>query len=46
MKLAAMRAERKALLALRSSQKINDETLNKLIHEVDLSETALTARKR
>jgi len=46
MKLAAMRAERKALLELRSSQAINDETLNKLMREVDLSETALTARRK
>ena len=46
MKLAAMRAERKTLLALRNSQQINDETLNKLMREVDLSETALTARKK
>ncbi|WP_233799717.1 Na+/H+ antiporter [Paraburkholderia sp. HP33-1] len=46
MKLAAMRAERKALLDLRNSQRINDETLNKLMREVDLSETALTARNR
>ncbi|MFM0626281.1 Na+/H+ antiporter [Paraburkholderia xenovorans] len=46
MKLAAMRAERKTLLELRSSQKINDETLNKLMREVDLSETALTARRK
>jgi hypothetical protein len=43
---AAMRAERKTLLALRASQQINDETLNKLMREVDLSETALTARKK
>ena len=46
MKLAAMRAEREALLALRNTQAINDETLNKLMREVDLSETALTARRR
>ncbi|RDK04082.1 Na+/H+ antiporter [Paraburkholderia lacunae] len=46
MKLAAMRAERKALLALRNTQKINDETLNKLMREVDLLETALTSRGR
>jgi monovalent cation/hydrogen antiporter len=46
MKLAAMRAERKALLKLRSSQAINDETFNKLMREVDLSETALTARRK
>ncbi|WGS50167.1 Na+/H+ antiporter [Paraburkholderia sp. D15] len=46
MKLAAMRAERKTLLALRNSRTINDETLNKLMREVDLSETALTARRK
>ncbi len=46
MKLAAMRAERKALLTLRNSQEINDETLNKLMREVDLSETALTVRRK
>jgi CPA1 family monovalent cation:H+ antiporter len=46
MKLAAMRAERKTLLDLRNTQRINDETLNKLMREVDLSETALTARNR
>jgi CPA1 family monovalent cation:H+ antiporter len=31
---------------LRSSQAINDETFNKLMREVDLSETALTARRK
>jgi CPA1 family monovalent cation:H+ antiporter len=41
-----MRAERKALLALRETQEINDETWNKLMREVDLSETALTARRK
>jgi hypothetical protein len=46
MKLMGMRAERRALLALRSTQAINDETLNKLMSEVDLSETALTARRK
>jgi CPA1 family monovalent cation:H+ antiporter len=46
MKLAAMRAERKTLLELVSAQEINDETLNKLMREVDLSETALTARRK
>jgi CPA1 family monovalent cation:H+ antiporter len=46
MKLAAMRAERQILLSLRSSQTINDETFNKLMREVDLSETALTARRK
>jgi CPA1 family monovalent cation:H+ antiporter len=42
--LVAMRAERAALLALRSAQEINDETLSKLMREVDLSETAVTTR--
>ena len=46
MRLAAMRAERKTLLDLRNTRRINDETLNKLMREVDLSETALTARKK
>jgi monovalent cation/hydrogen antiporter len=44
MKLAAMRAERAVLLKLRNEQKINDETLNKLMREVDLAETALITR--
>ncbi|WP_193727837.1 hypothetical protein [Paraburkholderia franconis] len=42
--LAAMHAERAALLALHNAQEINDETLSKLMREVDLSETALTTR--
>lgn len=46
MRLAAMRAERATLLALRNQQKINDETMNKLVREVDLSETAVTTRRR
>jgi CPA1 family monovalent cation:H+ antiporter len=46
MRLAAMRAERATLLALRNGQKINDETMNKLVREVDLTETALTSRGR
>ncbi|MGF6769461.1 Na+/H+ antiporter [Paraburkholderia sp. GAS199] len=46
MKLAAMRAERTTLLALRNSHAINDETLNKLMREVDLLETALTAHRK
>ncbi|RFU47222.1 Na+/H+ antiporter [Paraburkholderia sp. DHOC27] len=44
MKLAAMRAERAVLVSLRNTQKINDETLSKLMREVDLSETALVTR--
>jgi len=46
MRLAAMRAERATLLALRNQQKINDQTMTKLMREVDLSETALTSRGR
>jgi monovalent cation/hydrogen antiporter len=34
------------LLKLRSDQTINDETLNKLMREIDLSETAIVTRKR
>ena len=46
LKMAALRAERAELLRLRSLQEINDETLNKLMREVDLSETAIVNRKR
>ncbi|MBN3814774.1 Na+/H+ antiporter, partial [Paraburkholderia sp. Ac-20347] len=46
MRLAAMRAERATLLDLRNKQTINDETLAKLMREVDLSETAMTTRGR
>jgi monovalent cation/hydrogen antiporter len=46
MRLAAMRAERATLLALRNQQKINDETMAKLMREVDLSETAMISRAR
>jgi hypothetical protein len=44
MKLAATRADRAVLLALRNQQKINDGTLNGLMREVDLLETALITR--
>jgi monovalent cation/hydrogen antiporter len=46
MRLAAMRAERATLLKLRNEQKINDETMAKLVREVDLSETAMISRVR
>jgi len=46
LKMAALRAEHAELLRLRSVQDINDETLNKLMREVDLSETAIVNRKR
>jgi monovalent cation/hydrogen antiporter len=44
LKLVAFQAERSELLSLRNAEDINDETFNKLIHEIDLSETALTTR--
>jgi Na+/H+ antiporter len=44
LKLVAFQAERSELLSLRNAGDINDETFNKLIHEIDLSETAITAR--
>ena len=46
LRMAALRAERAELLKLRSDQTINDETLNKLMREIDLSETAIVTRKR
>ena len=46
LKMSALRAERAELLRLRSDQSINDETLNKLMREVDLSETAIVNRRR
>ncbi len=39
LKMAALSAECVELLRLRSAQAINDETLNKLMQEVDLQET-------
>ncbi|KVE33237.1 Na+/H+ antiporter [Burkholderia sp. TSV86] len=46
MKIAALRAERAALYRLRGERKIGDETLAKLIREIDLSEAALSTRKK
>ncbi|AHI73098.1 Na+/H+ antiporter [Burkholderia thailandensis] len=46
LKIAAIRAERAVLYRLRGEQKINDETLAKLMREIDLSETALSTRKK
>lgn len=46
LRMAALRAERATLLKLRADQTINDETLNKLMREIDLSETAIVTRKR
>lgn len=42
MRLAALRAERRALFEMRRSHEINDETLRTLLGEVDLAEAALT----
>ncbi|WP_448096108.1 Na+/H+ antiporter [Luteibacter yeojuensis] len=42
MRLAALRAERRELYAMRRSHEINDETLQTLLREVDLAEAALT----
>jgi CPA1 family monovalent cation:H+ antiporter len=46
MKIAAVRAERSMLYRMRGEHKISDETLTKLIREIDLSETALSTRKK
>ncbi len=46
LKMAALGAERAELLRLRAAQAINDETLFKLLREVDLSETAIVNCKR
>ena len=46
LRMAALRAERSELLKLRTRQAINDETLNKLMREIDLSETAIVTRKK
>lgn len=46
LRMAALRAERTELLRLRASQTINDATLNKLMRELDLSETAIVNRKQ
>ncbi|HTJ92234.1 MAG TPA: Na+/H+ antiporter [Pararobbsia sp.] len=44
LRIAAMQAQRGVFLNLHATQKINDATLNKLVREVDLLETALIAR--
>ena len=44
LRIAAMQAQRRVFLDLHATQKINDSTLNKLVREVDLLETALIAR--
>ncbi|CAM2153507.1 Uncharacterized Na(+)/H(+) exchanger YjcE [Pararobbsia alpina] len=44
LRIAAMQAQRGVFLDMHATQKINDATLNKLVREVDLLETALIAR--
>ncbi|KVZ95732.1 Na+/H+ antiporter [Burkholderia ubonensis] len=46
MKIAAVRAERSMLYQMRGERRISDETLAKLLREIDLSETALSTRKK
>lgn len=46
LRIAAMQAQRTVFLDMHTRQKINDATLNKLVREVDLLETALVARAR
>jgi monovalent cation/hydrogen antiporter len=46
LKMAALRAERAELLKLRNQEAINDETLNKLMREIDLSETTIVNRRK
>ncbi|RKP51909.1 Na+/H+ antiporter [Pararobbsia silviterrae] len=46
LRIAGMQAQRRAVLDLHARQKINDATLNKLVRESDLLETALIARAR
>ncbi|CAH2789785.1 MAG: Uncharacterized Na(+)/H(+) exchanger YjcE [uncultured Caballeronia sp.] len=46
LRMAALRAERSELLKMRTRQAINDVTLNKLMREIDLSETAIVNRKK
>ncbi|TCW81405.1 Na+/H+ antiporter [Burkholderia sp. SRS-46] len=46
MRIAAVRAERSMLYKMRGDHKISDETLTKLLREIDLSETALSTRKK
>ncbi|MBN3821942.1 Na+/H+ antiporter, partial [Paraburkholderia sp. Se-20369] len=46
MRIAAVRAERSMLYKMRGDHKLSDETLTKLLREIDLSETALSTRKK
>ena len=44
LRLKTLRVERDALYAERQAQRINDESLRKLVTEIDLSEVAMTKR--
>jgi Na+/H+ antiporter len=46
LRMAALRAERAEFLRLRNQEAINDETLNKLMREIDLAETTIVNRKK
>ncbi|MFC0338005.1 sodium/proton antiporter, CPA1 family [Kushneria avicenniae] len=46
MRLAALRAERREYYRLRSEHQIDDDTLRRLVRELDLVEMALTSRPR
>ncbi len=46
LRTTALRAQRHTLFKLRRSQKINDETLNKLLSEIDLADAAIFTRTR
>ena len=46
LRMTALQAQRKELLKLRRSQKINDETHSKLLREIDLAEVAIVNRRK
>jgi CPA1 family monovalent cation:H+ antiporter len=46
LKIAALQAERIELISLREAEEINDDALNRLMHEIDLSETAIVTQTR
>jgi monovalent cation/hydrogen antiporter len=46
LRMAALRAERAEFIRMRNEEAINDETLNKLMREIDLAETTIVNRKK
>jgi monovalent cation/hydrogen antiporter len=46
LRMAALRAERAEFVRLRNEEAINDETLNKLMREIDLAETTIVSRRK